>query len=260
MRLTIRPSMLSVVGPATIGLLLCFAWATPRAHAGTIPFQEAATYDGPQPHGPGTPLIDHPPHRFGGLTSDSMGFEVPGATIVYQYVADDFALSSDASIRRIVYFGFYNSQVLPIGDETFQINFHEPRPADGLPGDVIYSETVVNPFREWTGHHVISAAGGREYRFTVDLSTPFFVQGGETTWLSIYQVGDSASSFRWEDSVAPPPPNGAAAKNEVFPNWTPYAAANNAFQLYSIPEPSSLALILVSSLMLVRIRSRRTVR
>jgi len=248
-----RQSAMNAIGfLVTTALVL----APDRAAAGSIPFQEAWTYDGPQPHGPGAPLVDHPPHRFGGLTSDSMGFGSPGGSIVYQFVADDFALPFDVSIGRIVFLGFYNSQILPIGDETFQINIHQPRAGDGLPGDVIFSQTVINPFREWTGHNVIASNGGREYRFVVDLATPLPLAGGETNWLSIYQVGDPNSSFRWEASVAPLPPNGSAAQNEVFPNWTPYEPTNHAFQLYSIPEPSSAILVAIGIMLIVMPRRR----
>jgi len=214
------------------------------AQAGSIPLEEAWTYDGPQPHGPGGGLLlDHPPHRFGGLMSDSMGSEAPGGATIYQHVADDFSLPFDAVIRRIVFLGYYHYQTSPVGDESFQINVHEPRAGDGLPGDVIFSQLVVNPFREPTGHTVISLGGGPEYRFVVDLSTPLSLQGGDTKWLSIYQVGDPASTFRWEASLGPNPWNGQAAQNEVFPDWAIYPEVNTAFQLYSIPEPSSLAII-----------------
>ena len=232
-----------------VGLVAAAVWSvaavTPRAEAGSIPLQEAWTYDGPQPHGPGAPLVSHLPYNSCGLTSDSVGFEEPGPFTYYQYVADDFALSADAMVRRLVYWGFYNSQVLPTTDETFQINVHELRPSDGLPGDIVFSETVVNPFREWTGRNVISVAGGREYRFEVDLATPFFLQGGETHWLSIYQVGDPLSSFRWECSQVPPPANGQAFKNADFPNWlaTTTMTSNTAYELYSIPEPTSCLML-----------------
>jgi len=235
-------------------LAFCFVVAlfvagAASAEAGTIPFQEASTYDGPQPHGPGAPLVSHLPHNFGGLTSDSMGFGEPGSTIVYQFVADDFALPFDSQVRRIVFWGFYNSQVLPIGDESFQINFHEPRESDGLPSDVIFSEMVVNPFREWTGRNVISSFGGREYRFVVDLAAPLVLPGSETRWLSIYQIGDPNSSFRWEDSTTEPQ-TGHAFQNTGVPNWTttnPFSSVNTAFQLYSIPEPSAGAFLLAGA-------------
>ena len=240
----------------TLGLaaIAVLSLATARATAGPISFQEAVqSYDGPQPHGPGGGLlVDHPPHRFGGLMSDSMGSESPGGTIIYQHVADDFALPFDATIGRIVFLGFYHYQTLPVGNESFQINIHDPRAGDGLPGDVIFSQLVVNPFREPTGHPVISIGGGPEYRFVVDLSTPLSLQGGTTKWLSIYQVGDPASTFRWEASVAPPPPNGSAAQNEVLPNWAFYEPTNHAFQLYSVPEPSSLSLLSLCVMILSR--------
>ncbi len=241
----------------TTGLLVtvALALAPNRTAADPIPFQEAVqSYDGPQPHGPGAPLVDHPPHRFGGLMSDSMGSESRGGTIIYQHVADDFTLPFDAAIGRIVFLGFYHYQTLPVGDESFQINIHNSRAGDGLPGNMIFSQLVVNPFREPTGHPVISIGGGPEYRFVVDLSTPLSLQGGATKWLSIYQVGDPASTFRWEASVAPPPPNGSAAQNEVLPNWAFYEPTNHAFQLYSIPEPSSLTLIAFAIPLIHRVR------
>lgn len=229
--------------------------------AGSIPFQDTWNYDGPQPHGPGVPLVSHLPHNFGGPASDSMGYEAPGGPIVYQYVADDFALPFDATLGRIVYYGFYDSQILPVGDETFQINIHEPRAGDGLPGDVLFSQTVVNPFREWTGRNVISFGGGREYRFVVDLTLPLFLPGSETLWLSIYQVGDPTSSFRWEDSTTSPM-TGHAFNNEVFPNWmttVPSSLGNTAFQMYAVPESCSLSLLFLGALTASRFRGRRSV-
>jgi len=249
----VRFAIKAMVSVVTATLLL----AAGNVTAGPISFQETVqSYDGPQPHGPGAPLVSHLPHNTCGLTSDSMGFEEPGTPIYYQYVADDFASPTDAILRRLVYWGFYNSQVLPTTDETFQINIHEPRPSDGLPGAIVFSETVVNPFREWTGRNVISAAGGREYRFVVDLATPFFLQGGETRWLSIYQLGDPLSSFRWECSQVPPPANGQAFNNVDFPNWlaTTTMTSNTAYQFYSVPEPETILLLLGGFACLVRRR------
>lgn len=245
---------------AGLALLAAGLIQSNTAQASPAPFWQSGG-DGPQPHGPGGGLlVDHPPHRFGGLMSDSMGSEVPGGATLYQYVADDFALPFDAAIGRIVFRGFYNYQSLPVGDETFQINIHNPRASDGLPGDVIFSQLVVNPFREPTGHTVISIGGGPEYRFEFDLTSPLLLQGGDTKWLSIYQVGDPASMFRWEASLGPNPWNGQAAQNDVFPNWSLYETANTAFQLYSIPEPHGLSLLAIGAIVLLRLRSHRMFR
>jgi len=230
--------------------------------AGSIPFQDTWTYDAPQPHGPGAPLVSHLPHNFGGLTSDSLGFEEPGTSVYYQYVADDFSLPVAATLTNLVYWGFYNSQVLPATEETFQINIHEPRQSDGLPGTVVFSETVVNPFREWTGRNVLSAAGGREYRFVVDLATPFFLEANELHWLSIYQVGDPASSFRWEFSQVPGPANGQVVNNVVYPNWQVSApiTSNTAYEWYSVPEPAAFSFVFMSGFLFCVLRRHRAFR
>lgn len=238
-----------VAGIVRLALAAGVVWflaSTTAVDAGSIPLEVAWTYDGPQPHEPGAPLVSHLPHNTGGLGSDSMLVEGPGAPVSYQYVADDFQLPFDSQVRRLIVWGFYNAQILPTSDETFQINVHEPRPTDGLPGTVVFSEIVINPFREWTGRNVLAAGGGLEYRFVIDLSVPFSLQGGETHWLSLYQVGDPTSSFRWEFSQLPGPANGQAAKNVVFPNWqaTTSITSNTAYELYSIPEPATLSLLL----------------
>lgn len=241
---------------------LIFYCQMPVARAGSIPFQEAWTYDGPLPHGPGAPLVSHLPYNVCGLGSDSMLVEGPGAPVEYQYLADDFQLPFDSLVSRLVVWGFYNSQILPTTDETFQIKVHQPRPSDGLPGAVVFEETVVNPFREWTGRNVITVGGGREYRFVIDLSEPLFIQGSEIHWLSFYQIGEPNSSFRWECSQNPPPANGQASNNVNFPNWHstfPTMTSNTAYELYSIPEPTTCMMLFAGSLVcLLRRRALAT--
>jgi hypothetical protein len=123
-------------------------------------------------------------------------------------------------------------------------------------------ESFLNVPRVWTGRNVIAAGGGKEYEFQVSLSNSFFAEADTKYWLEIAQIGDPASSFRWEFSQSPPQ-NGQAFNNEAVPNWMttfPNSTSNTAFQLYSIPEPSSLALLGTSLPMLVRSRCRRTSR
>lgn len=232
--------------------------AAPGAQAGPIPLYDAnGSLDNPQPHGPGDGLlVDHQPHNTGGFASDTMAFEIPGGSIVAQYVADDFQLAGPSTIRRIKYHGFYNYGIEPTGSEVFAIKFHEPRPGDGLPGNVLFETTVTNPLREWTGRLILDAGAPREYKFTVDLDSPLNLPGGQKFWLSIYQIGDSTSSFRWEHSVNGEP-NGDAFNNQFVGDWTfvPWPqGGNNAFQLFSTPELSSGALLFLGVIGLGRRR------
>ena len=240
-------------------VLASFCLSAANLRASPQPLEEAwAELDGPQPRGPGEVLlVDHQPNNSGGLTSDSMGFEKPGAPVVYQFVADNFATTLTTSVRRMVFWGFYNSNVEPTIDEMFRVRFYNSRPGDQLPGTMLHEESFLNVARAWTGRNVISAAGGKEYFFEVLLNQPFAVEAGSQYWLEIAQIGDPASSFRWEDSVDSQP-NGVAYRNDAFTNWglTAYFPVNPdaAYQLYSIPEPSSFCFAAMALPFFLRLR------
>jgi len=240
----------------TMGLLVtvALALAPDRTAADPIPFQKALeSLDGPQPHGPGNGLlVDHQPHNFSGPASDTMAFEVPGSSIVAQYVADDFILPTQSDVRRVSFWGFFNFGIEPVGNEVFEVKFHDSRPGDGLPGNVLYQTSITNPSRDWTGRFIIDSGSPREYKYTIDLTLPFTVNAGESIWLSIYQVGDPLSSFRWEHSVNGDP-NGHAFNNQFVGDWTlaPWPqGGNTAFQLFSTPEPSSCTFLLLATIWL----------
>jgi len=230
------------------------------AVAGEIPFDDVWTTPfGGAPRGPGEGvLVDHQPYNSGGPLADTEGFESVGGQPIWQFLADDFAFPNGGSIRRIVFWGFYNYGIEPAGDELFEIEFHHPRNSDGLPGDVYYAATFLNPSREWTGRNVISAGGGREYRFVVDLAVPLAVLPDETKWLSIHQLGDPSTAFRWEFSLSGDL-NGEAYRNPAFPDWRLTALSPNpnaAFMLLSVPEPSAAVLVIVGCLSGVLFRRR----
>lgn len=223
------------------------------ATAGSIPFQETWTYDGPQPHGPADGVVvNHQPLNSGGLGSDSLFVDFPNS----QFVADNFTAPSSVIIRRIGWHGFYDLNVEPAGNETIRLQIYLPRPSDGLPGDVIYSQEFLNPSRVWTGRTILTSAAPREYQYQVDLASGVPIVQSQVYWLEIAGIGDIGSAFRWEVSDTPIL-DGFAFKNPITVDWrstVPDAIVNNSFQLSTIPEPSALCFCLVVAFLLTRRR------
>jgi len=157
-------------------------------------------------------VVDHQPQNTGGLASDT-SFQLPGfPDELWQRVADDFTLTEPATLRRVHWWAFYDSDSPPL-TETIRLRFYESRPLDGLPDEsrIVREETVVDPLREWTGRLVGVGILPREYFFTMDLSSELQLEARTQYWLEIVQIGDIASHYRWEVSLADL--NGQAAIN-----------------------------------------------
>ena len=88
------------------GLFVCAATAS--ASAGQI--------DWPGPRGDGV-VVDHSPSLSGGLFSDLSYTLFPSPTELSQEVASDFTLSAPATIRRVVWWGFYDEDNPPASEE-----------------------------------------------------------------------------------------------------------------------------------------------
>jgi hypothetical protein len=190
-------------------------------------------------------IVDHQPHPVGGPAADTDFISSDSGQRVFQQVADDFAVGADATIRRVLWWGFYGGSfggttAPPVGLETMRIRFYEARPVDGLPGLVLYEESFLSPQRLPTGRDVFTTHRHPEYMYQVDLATPFDLNAGIPYWLEIVQVGDVASTFRWEFS-ATAPLNGFAFLNTGIPDWQTTTSSNCAFQLSEVPEPSTIA-------------------
>ena len=192
-------------------------------------------------------IVDHQPTLGGGLAADTDFVTDTGYPNYWQLVADDFLLSSPATVGHIVFWGFYGGTFggnpnPPNGSETIRIRFYDARPGDALPGNVLYEENLLNPSRVWTGAYVDIAHP--QFRFESDLPTPASFSANTRYWLEVVQLGIPDSEFRWEFS----PSDGTylADANPAFPNWQivgPDPLPNNAFQLWDTPEPDSLALV-----------------
>lgn len=200
-------------------------------------------------------VVDHPPSLGGGLASDLSFTMYPSSTELWQQVASDFTLIAPATIRRVVFWGFYgvfNAPEDPPDVEVMRLRFYEPRISDGLPGAILYQQGLDDATRIPTGRELLG--GLDEFRFEVDLHDSISLAASAPFWLEIVQVDDIDSHFRWENSATDG--QGVAVRNANFPDWAQTAVADTAYQLSTIPEPSSLLLFGVVIASLVR-RNRK---
>jgi hypothetical protein len=195
-------------------------------------------------------LVDHQPLNSGGPASDTDFINDSGFQR-WQQLADDVLLSESAEVTHLTWWGFYGGSFSgspnpPVGDETMRIRFYDARPGDGLPGEVLYEESYLNPTRTWTGRIVGVGSGPREYRFNAALTKPFAIEAGVPYWFEVVQVGDVNSAFRWEYSIKAEA-NGFVFRHTTLPNWqhTVNTPGDLAFQLISVPEPQTALLFLL---------------
>jgi len=136
-----------------------------------------------------------------------------------------------------------------------RIRFYHARPSDGLPdeGSIVFEESFVNPSRTATGEVIGLGPHPPEYVYEVSLATPVLLEADTPYWMEIAQIGDLESHFRWETGYGPR--NGVAGVNANVPNWGHIGInADNAYQLWAVPEPATASLILVASVLLARRR------
>jgi hypothetical protein len=203
-------------------------------------------------------VVDQPPFPAGGPAADTAFrnfFDQPR----FQQVADNILLDNSATVRQVTWWGFYGAEGQshnpPPGDETFRLRFYGARPGDGLPddGNVIFEESFVAPLRTATGQIVDADVTAPEFVYQTNLSGDVFLQADTPYWLEIVQVGDFGSHFRWESGFGLV--NGFAFLNLNVPDWQ-LTSGSLAFQLSTVPEPQTFAL-LVSGIVILRMRRNK---
>jgi len=194
-------------------------------------------------------VVDRQPFPTGGPAADT-SFAIQSGNVLWEQVADDFILAQSAVIRHVSWWGFYGDDFespaeQPPATQRMRVRFYDARIQDGLPGAALYEETFGDPQYAWTGRQVLTGAAPNEYKFDVDLTTPVSLTASTPYWLEIVQLGLQQSLYRWEISVAGR--DGYAFRIGEIGDWvhTQNTPANLAFQLSTIPEPSSAALMLL---------------
>lgn len=198
-------------------------------------------------------IVDQQPRLTGGSASDTL-FLDDLEVEAWQLLADNVMLSLPGAVRQIRWWGFYGgsfsgSDQPPAGDEEFRIRFYLPRQFDGLPDDaqILYEESILNPNRLATGRFLFGSSP--EFAYETSLASTVNLLANTLYWFEIAQSGDVDSHFRWETGAGLQ--SGFAFKNSNLPDWQA-GPGSYAFQLSSVPEPSSLCLFVASVLFLKR--------
>lgn len=209
-----------------------------------------------------TIIVDQQPAQLGGYGSD-IDFLNSFGDPVWQQIADNVRLSQPSVVRRVGFWGFYGgddqNHQPPAGTETLRVRFYGSRAGDGLPDDsnILFEQTYVNLGRAATGKTIAVDGRPAEYFYQADLDDELSLLGNTNYWLEIVQLGDQSSHFRWETGFGAVP-GFAFAGNLTSGEWHT-TSGSLAFQLSSIPEPSTGLLSLGTiSLFLARRVHRRT--
>ncbi len=200
-------------------------------------------------------VVDHEPAFTGGPASDTA---FTGGIVPWQRVADDFMLGDPAELRMVRWWGYYVENVAPT-PETMRVRFLGARPSDGLPDEtnILHEEEFLNPSRMATGNTVFGNVIADEYAFEVDLNSALALEASTPYWLEIVQVGNVDSEFAWEFSTTDL--NSHSFINPLTIDWQAAAplVSDMAFQLSTIPEPTTLWLTAAALLGILCLRRRR---
>jgi hypothetical protein len=190
-------------------------------------------------------VVDRPPSQSGAWPSDTA--YPSGGGILSQVLADSFTIDTPAVVRQVNWWGDYWAPAPP-ATESMQIRVYGTDAGSGLPGAVLLDTMVLDPVRSPTGHMVLGApwtlASFPEYVFHADLTVPISLEPNTPYWLQITQIGDTHTGFSWELSSASQ--NGFAFANPSGDPWQSAQSGNDlAFQLSSVPEPTTLVLLIL---------------
>ena len=208
-----------------IALMVGLAVGMGRAVHAAVLFEQV-------PSAGGTAFISSPPVL---LTGD------PG----YRQ-ADSFQLSQDAVVRDLHWWGNKSEKYLNAGgsytlvdDYNFTLTVYED--ADGLPGDVFY-QTTGNPSRSDGMRPDVTW----DRYFELVLGTPFSVQAGVTSWLSIYSDIQN-HLWGWQAVAGGAHATRATTATGDSGAWTASPDVDLAFRVTgdfsAVPEPATLALL-----------------
>jgi hypothetical protein len=171
--------------------------------------------------------------------------------------ADNFTLGSDASIRRVSWFGIgegeQTSGLENVASFTIELWSSRLR-GNGLPRPdaLITSETFSLAQTGPTPTGRTDTIGAMEFEHAATLTSAWDLSGGTTYWISISaeSIDPSGDAWKWRDSV-----DVDRISNSLdygTDRWINIIDTDSAFSLSTVPAPSSLAL-----LALVGVGSRR---
>ena len=181
--------------------------------------------------------------------------------------AMDFKIAGAASnhITDVTWWGTYLPTAVAAPVDNFTIAFYADNGSKFPQAAPISTQSVI-PVRLSTGQTTFFTGTTPEFKYTASLAAPVDLNGSVLYWMSIYDTTGGANGTYWAwrtvDSLQPGL-NGDAIRNPQ--SATPLAWNNfhtsyaEAFQLLTVPEPTSLALLILSTPALLLRRRNRTV-
>jgi len=177
-------------------------------------------------------------------------------------IADDWRCLDGLPVTDVHWWGTYLKGA-PTGTLAFEISIHADIPQDACcpshPGELLHSEIG---FVGSTVEEAIFADGpeGDIYQYNYDLEVPFAQVRGEVYWLNIIAIVPSSDDvvWGWNTATHPAPENGIDAAVRIddynpftgeYSEWGPLYDTSEcgkvpmAFELTTIPEPGSMALM-----------------
>lgn len=190
------------------------------------------------------PVVDDPAAVGRGWFSHAS----PRPTRNYKH-ADDFALTSDARIDSVRWWGLSEGRFrADLGNfSAFTIEFFSVR--DGLPDGLLASTTLDLAATEPTMTGRTSHTNGAiEHVHQATLASPVSLAAGTNYFIAIsaHSVNVNRDGWMWSDA------DGADEYSATYAwsagVWTGYIDTNSAFELISVPSPASGFLLIASAL------------
>jgi hypothetical protein len=113
---------------------------------------------------------------------------------------------------------------------------------------VVFEQAVASAQRAANGRIVLVERPLSEFIYQTDLLSAVPLAASTQYWFEVAQLGDVDSAFRWEVSIADL--KGFAFVNDVTGVWrgpNPNYPADCAFELSTVPEPTSSCLFVISA-------------
>ena len=161
----------------------------------------------------------------------------------HQQIADNFTLTSAAKLNAITWWGI---NIAPNGSDDFLVRLYSD---DSGPDSVREEFAAGAVLGVLTGNKVVFAPDEYdEYQYDLTLTTPVDLSAG-TYHLFVQNLNGSA--WLWETS--PSGIGGSNSRSEDGMSWNP-EPFNLAFRLHAVPEPGSMALLLLAGTALLLTR------
>ncbi|MCA9273799.1 MAG: hypothetical protein KDA31_12235 [Phycisphaerales bacterium] len=185
----------------------------------------------------------------------------PRANRNYKH-ADDFTLSTAATIDKVVWWGQSSKAVHAdlTNFDSFLVEFYSVRTLAGAPvPDALLASYTFNPTDTspvQTGRQTPN--GAFEYRHEATLDTPFAAEADTRYFIAIsagmIQTTSASDAWQWQDASLV---NGASGVYSWATRaWTGFQDTDSAFELISVPAPAS-AVPMASVFWYLYRRSRR---